>query len=155
MVWKPWSTNLCMSDRHLPLDVDTPPETQSGPSCLSFQGRSLSMPSSSISTALWCLLLRRQGTKVWNWPVTWICLNSLVLAYRAAKGSGSSYIQDLVKPDGPSTKLYDCQMACYSLTFWGAKQNLDCLLSWLHNCGTSSPLNSEQLGPYPSDQSGP
>ena len=56
---------------------------------------------------------------------------------------------------GPSTKLCDCQMACYSPSSWGAaaKHNLDCLVSWLHNGWTSCPLTSGQLRHYPTDQS--
>ena len=82
-------------------------------------------------------------------------LKSLVLVYHAAKGSGSSYIQNMVKPYTPvRPPSSDCQMACYSPS-WGAaaKHNLDCLVSWLHNGWTSCPLTSGQLRHYPTDQS--
>ncbi len=68
-----------------------------------------------------------------------IPFKTLVLACRAANGSGPSYIQDKVKTlhHSPSTTLCYCQTACYSLTTRRVQlplnKNHNCLLSWQWN----------------------
>ena len=60
-------------------------------------------------------------------------------------GSGPSYFQKYFQPISHTLPLpVDLPVTLYD---WGpaaAKQNPDCLLSWLHNGGTGSPLTSGQ-----------
>ena len=88
-----------------------------------------------------------------------IGFKELVLAYRAANGSGPSYTLDMIKPYTPECP--PCSMTtkrppsshCEGVPPAVAPLNLYWLLSWLHSCGTSSPLTSGQLKPYTSSPS--
>lgn len=72
-----------------------------------------------------------------------------MLAYPDVHGSGPSYLQNYFQPISYTLPLpVDLPVSLYD---WGpaaAKQNPDCLLSWLHNGGTGSPLTSGQQKLY-------
>ena len=79
---------------------------------------------------------------------------SLVLAYREANGSGPSYNKEIIKSYIlPAFPLYSktanrlAPRLAHVRTQAVAQQNLDCLLSLLHNDRTSSSLTSGQMIP--------
>ena len=81
-----------------------------------------------------------------------IRFKTLVLAYRAANGSGPLNIQDMVKRYTPARSLRSAsanQLVAPSLRAKHSS-NHDCLLSWLLNGGMSSPLTSGQQKVYTS-----
>ena len=85
-----------------------------------------------------------------------IWFKSLVLAYHAANGFDQFYIKNMVNPCAPARNLWLPKSLLYSLMGSPAasQQNIDHLLSWIHKCGTSSPLTTGPLQPYPSSATG-
>ena len=70
-----------------------------------------------------------------------IRFKTLVLAYRAANGSGPHLGHGQTLHPSPFTPLCICQSACCELN---TQQHHECLLSWLLNGGASSPVTSGQ-----------